>query len=524
MDTKNQILLNAIRSGDTAIVKHLVSGGIDLNCPDDGSVNEPFLMCAARTGRLDIVEYLINEGADVNHPSKDDETALMIASLCGHPDIVKLLLDKGADPDAQDSYGNTSLLWAAKKDNCFIIKLLLDAGADIEKSDGEGFSAFAIAAKNQSLFTMKRLMDAGANINTSSDNNTTPLFYAIYHDHKDVALMLIDAEADQTILPSYSKSLLSSAAHGNNKKIVEALIKKGATTLPNWEYYPLLAAIERDHHEIVSCLLDNGANPNICAPEHSVTNFMRAAGYGSLEIMDILFNRHADINAKDKRGLTALMYAVRNNREEAVNKIIAYGAEVNEIAHPHSALSLAYDSLQEYTKTSEANERKKTERIIKSLVKAGADINLPYKDGNTVFMQALRHEKYTLAATLLKKSTNLDIQNAAGETALMILARNSTPSESLCKKMLSMKSNLDIQDSFGNTALMYAISSRNKGIAKLILSEDQNLSLKNWHMRKTALELADELKLEEIASIIESKILDESIAQPAQNAQHELSF
>ena len=48
-----------------------------------------------------------------------------------------------------------------------------------------------------------------------------------------------------------------------------------------------------------------------------------------IEIVKMVLDKIADVNAKDKFGRTALMFAVRRGRQELVKELLEKGAEVN---------------------------------------------------------------------------------------------------------------------------------------------------------------------------------------------------
>lgn len=87
---------------------------------------EDELLQAVRTGDAAAVKALLDQGVPVDTKFRYDRTPLSFAADRGHVEIVRLLLDRGADADAQDSfYHNTSLGWAAYKGHVEVVKLLL---------------------------------------------------------------------------------------------------------------------------------------------------------------------------------------------------------------------------------------------------------------------------------------------------------------------------------------------------------------------------------------------------------------
>ena len=85
---------------------------------------------------------------------------------------------------------------------------------------------------------------------------------------------------------------------------------------------------------LVRCLIDNGANINK-TDVYGQTPLMVAASYGSLNVVKLLLeqnNLRFNINARDKKGKTALDYAHRNDgeREEIMSFLRKHGAKTGE--------------------------------------------------------------------------------------------------------------------------------------------------------------------------------------------------
>jgi ankyrin repeat protein len=156
---------------------------------------------------------------------------------------------------------------------------------------------------------------------------------------------------------------LHAAIYKRNREIVKLLIEYGADLNDEsvrstpLEYYIL--AGEHDP-EILRMLIESGADVNhlgwgrtpvqfywddLCGgymSQHpSVTPLMLADSLGTL---DILLPRVNDVNAKDVRGATALMYAIENNIVSKVKKLLQHGAETNMYSH----LSYNKDKWEEY--------------------------------------------------------------------------------------------------------------------------------------------------------------------------------
>jgi ankyrin len=115
--------LRAALSGDTTIMKLLVSRGADPNLPTLAGTTP--LMAAAGVNwvvaqtytesvqaRYDAVALCLELGADVNATNSMGLTALLGAVNRGSNDIIELLVKRGARLDVKDKEGRTALRWA----------------------------------------------------------------------------------------------------------------------------------------------------------------------------------------------------------------------------------------------------------------------------------------------------------------------------------------------------------------------------------------------------------------------------
>ena len=103
-----------------------------------------------------------------------------------------------------------------------------------------------------------------------------------------------------------------------------------------------------------------------------------AARYGQVEVIDALIKSGADLEAKDKRGRTALMSAVQSRNTDAVKALLAGGANVD-----------TRDEVQA-TALFRASGPFGNVMVVGSLLNAGAEVNVSDKNGMTPLMWAVR--------------------------------------------------------------------------------------------------------------------------------------
>jgi ankyrin repeat protein len=187
-----------------------------------------------------------------------------------------------------------------------------------------------------------------------------------------------------------------------------------------------LKAIENNDTVATKLFLEAGMDPN--ANVDGITPLMVAATKNRLEIAKSLIDKKANVNAKDKDGLTALHYAV--------------------IGDPNGSASID---------------------VTKLLIEKGADVNFQStKDGMTPLMVAVTKGSAEIVKLLLEKGANVNVQTPAEKmTALMLAAGQGDAA--IVKDLLAKGADVNIKADKGITALTFAKKTNNQAIADILL-------------------------------------------------------
>src|SRR6058998_2839023 len=105
-------------------------------------------------------------------------------------------------------------------------------------------------------------------------------------------------------------------------------IAAGAATGADDSYDKLYSAIRANDPLQMRTLLDEGVRANAEGPD-GITPLMVAAEIGSLDAMKMLIDRHADVNARNAFGSTALMWSVTDAKK--VRLLLDSGTDVANI-------------------------------------------------------------------------------------------------------------------------------------------------------------------------------------------------
>jgi ankyrin repeat protein len=298
----------AIRANDLARLDALLTGGTGPNVADPRGGATP-LMYAAAVGSVDAMTRLVDRGANVNAASSSGATALMWAAT----DLakVRLLLDRGADPKAVAKSGRTPLALAAQSDgSADIVRLLLSKGADVKAVDGFKSTMLHAAAFGNDIDTIRQLADSGLDVNAVNFPGFTPV--AISASQGSVAAV--------KLWLSKSANVNVASSDGSFQKVKAGSIALGHLT-------PLMYAVTHGSVEMVQMLLDAGANVN-AADVRGMTPLMLAVANDrqNAGVIRSLIAKGADVNAKSLAGETALDWARKNGSPVALGLLTRAGA------------------------------------------------------------------------------------------------------------------------------------------------------------------------------------------------------
>jgi uncharacterized protein len=309
-------LHEAVRKGDPEKTKELLAKKAKVNAFDEQDMS-PLMICA-ETGNTEIAQILLDHKAKVNSRNKSKKTALMIAAEKGHESMLKLLLDHGAKTDYQDKNGLSALMLSAYEGHLKCCALLVLGGAKMELKDHSGNTALVFAIEQGHYKITEYLLGKGANPNTRDNINSSALIYAVRQGSMETIQLLVENGANMLLMEEgpFLFTALMYAAETENMEAVEYLIQKEELLLQG--------------------------------PDSAFINYKRgqamiiAANKGNFEMLRFFVEHGTYIDAYNRNGYTALMYAVFNEHDDIAYYLIEKGANVNaKHLYGKTALDLA---------------------------------------------------------------------------------------------------------------------------------------------------------------------------------------
>ena len=324
-------------------------------------------------------------------PSEIDEQ-LFAAVTAEDVAAVEKFLEGGANPNTVNSGGLPVLLRAIRdawvSDNTEIIELLLIFGADANEYNGSEFAFLPQAAYSGQLEVVQLLLEAGADVNATKS-------------------FISWTGATQTQAPA-----LLHAVDGNYIEVAELLIRYGADvnqTEMAHNASPLFVAAFSNYPELVTLLLDNGADPSLLTNWETGNTALHGAAFnGAVEAVQALLEGGADVDVQTNTGLTPLMYAISegiHRRTEIITTLLEGGADPN-VQDDNGNTALHYAA------------RNGRSEMIALLIEYGAAIDWQNDVGNTALHEAAKRGMTGALSTLLEHGASMDIENNRGQTAL----------------------------------------------------------------------------------------------------------
>jgi len=341
-------------------------------------------------------------------------TELMEAAAGGSADDVRTILAKGCDVDARDKHGKTALMWAAEKGHSEIVRMLAaGAGANVDAQDKNGWTALMWAAKNGDPDTIQNLVNAGANMNLHNKHGETALMWVVGLNNPKAVGSLMDAGVD------VGKALIVAVRHDRTDMIRVLTDKNSNVNVNAQEFYggktALMFAVDGGQLKHVEILIAAGANVNLSTPENGQTALIAAAFTGRTDILRALLTAETvNVDRRDKKEVTALMWAAHEGHIEAVEILKEAGANV-DAQDKDDMTALMWAALEGHTEA------------VKILKEVGANVDAQDKDDMTALMWAALKGHTEVVSILAEAGANVDAQDKKGVTALMLAARLGHP-------------------------------------------------------------------------------------------------
>jgi ankyrin repeat protein len=492
------------------------------------------LHLAASNGHLRCVTMLIDAKADVN-AQFTSETPIMTAAVNGHLDVVNALIEARADLNAL-SCGESVLSRACRYrgDNHQVVAALLAAGASVSPPGASVFPLTTAIVQN-ALESAKVLIAAGADPNQDATCRDLLHMSAIMSNFPAVKLLL-DAKADVNtcvLADAATSSFYPALSSGNTKGIsgrpIVAALTKGnveisklflayGAIVEDWmlsmvinrtwaestlnkrlfekiDCLPILRdkfndlPSDRDYPGVMKLLIDAKVNV-LTRHDDGSTPLMYAVEKSKAEAVDILLAAGANPNDANSDGLSVLMNACMNDSTAIVKALVAAGADVNLVCKNKTALDEA--TTPETAAVLEESGGKKWKDLMVEkyeLVRAvAADVEVDLELANKLLINAGEEEKEIalILAVLDDRASLVKRILAAGVSTeteynggCLLGVASSLGYVDIVRELLDAGADITVKDDSGKTPTQRAAKEKHRDVVALLLAKAKELKNAN---------------------------------------------
>lgn len=456
----------AASCGQPDIVRFLLDAGANPCFVDRFGCNAVASAISDDPGHLEILETLLQAGASPDISDHDEAGPLFFAMRYGNFQAARHLLKYGARRELVELSPLSWTVALGTVDELIAELLRLGDSAAMECAEP---GPWLMAMLTGDIAKAELLLQYGANLETRGSRDRTSLMFAVSCDHAEMSQWLLVHGADPLAQDEWGQTALMEAvtyqaancvrvllragvplenpnreyaiALARDINVVRALVEAGADidAVGDWDagipdgHWPLYSAAEMGDLQFVRQLLELGANPH--REFTGETALHKAAARDHLDIVELLIQRGADVNAEECDGNTPLSVA---KSLECVELLLAAGADIHA---------------QDLCGVELIGQHRDLE-IIERLRAAGGTLDALGGSFGTLLMSAAQEGNVELVNHLLQQKVDANAPTDLGLTPLMAAAERGHIE--VMRRLIEAGVDVHAREYRGRTALYYA--------------------------------------------------------------------
>jgi ankyrin repeat protein len=212
-----------------------------------------------------------------------------------------------------------------------------------------------------------------------------------------------------------------------------------ATRAQSTDGEALVAVIRSGNLKVLESRLRSGADPNALSSSHRCTPLEAAAEINAVDAIDLLVRYGADPNRASAFGWTPLMFAVSAGKLEALQRLLASGANANsrsvhgtalseavekrKVSMVEALLSAGADVPTDFTSPLLSAVNQHDLAIVRALLRFGATPNVALPQRSSPLALAIEHSDDEIARVLLESGANANSKSWDGFAAVFLASR-----------------------------------------------------------------------------------------------------
>lgn len=234
----------------------------------------------------------------------------------------------------------------------------------------------------------------------------------------------------------------------------------------------ILNAVRSNESDIITNCLNSGFDINHQF-ENSNTLLHLSIYEKKPQIVSMLLDKGANPNIQDKKGRTPIHVAIFTQQEEITEMLAIHGAKY-DLPDDESKIPLI-----------EAAKWDQNQNILNIFLKQGANIEKTDKRGYTMLHMAVLFGALKNIEFLLQNGANIEARDSIGRTPIRTASgKGPYGGEEITNLLIKARADVNTQDDFGWTPLHGVIFSQHANMAKLLLKNGADPSIKSTRKRK----------------------------------------
>lgn len=338
---------------------------------------------------------------------------------------------------------------------------------------------------------------ATRNLSGRLDDGQTPLHLASIMGHSAIAGYLLENNADPTAQDSSGATPLHEAVRYGNLEIAKLLLDADAdiNAKDNLGKTPIMLIFPKDKLFDTYQLLAS-YRADLTQKDMFGDTILHTATMMNVEpkIIELLINKGADVNARNKEGSTPLSIAVQKNDIPTVRLLTSKGADIHtQDTNGYSPLMIALAGSQEMmeaminsnnaiSQDSEGNTPLHIALIndaplekVQYLISLTDDVNIRNRDGNSPLFISVLKNRQKVGEMLLTKKADIFATNTNNNSPLRLALKYG----GIVQDWIITSKTIKSTDGSGNTVLHYAAEWQYGDAINFLLTKGAKISAKN---------------------------------------------